>query len=68
MEFLDNFKAVEPIKRTKEVLGRFAQAVGNVVFNHNVQLCESNYYIREHHTDEPVQPQPLSNPAQRFEE
>lgn len=66
MEFLDGFKSVElkPIERLKQA----AHFVGSIVKNNNVQLCESNYYIREHHTDEPVQPQPLSNPAQRFEE
>jgi len=61
MEFLDGFKAVElhPLERLKQAT-RF---VGSIVRNTNVQLCESDHYIREHFTDEPVQP-PVTQPAQ----
>lgn len=66
MEFLDGFKAVElkPIERLKQA----AHFVGSIVRNTNVQLCESNHYQRDHFTETPVQPQPLSEPAQRFED
>lgn len=66
MEFLDGFKAVElhPLERLKQA----AHFVGSIVRNTNVQLCESDHYVREHFTDAPVQqPQGLP-PAQQFEE
>ena len=49
-------------------LEKAAQFIRSIVCNTNVQMCESDHYVREHFTDAPVQqPQGLP-PAQQFEE
>lgn len=54
--FLDGFEAlaVHPIRRIREALGQVGTA----------QLCESDHYVREHFTDEPVQPAEGLPPAE----
>lgn len=48
-------------------LEKAAQFIRSIVSNTNVQMCESDHYVREHFTDEPVQP-PVSQPAQPWDQ
>ena len=49
-------------------INRAAKYVSSILFNHNVPLHNSSHYVREHFTDEPVQPSQGLPPARKFEE
>lgn len=47
---------------------RAAEFIKSIVFNTNVPLHNSDHYVREHFTDEPVQPAGGLPPAERWEQ
>lgn len=45
---------------------RAFQFAHSILFNTNVQFCQSDHYVREHFTDEPIQPPQGLPPATRW--